>query len=113
MGAIDSGIGTVLVVLREVILENRASSVIDKSVAEHPHFDEVYRALEWRIARNPEVGVLVAGFEPPRRVIRSTSWPAFPGALVLTYTYTAEVVTVIGAKVIPPGSTGAAKVKSA
>lgn len=98
---------------RNLILENRAASVIDAAAVTYPRIRDMYEGLEWRITRQPESGELIAGFDPPRRIVHSLEWPGFPGSLVLTYQYTDTDVEVIGAKIVPPASSKIPSIKSA
>jgi hypothetical protein len=42
--------------LRTVVLSDEAQEVLDRESTLHPRLDEVYRGLEWRLARKPEDG---------------------------------------------------------
>lgn len=102
-----------MALMRTVVLENRAANIITEAEKAYPRIRDMYDALEWRISRQPESGALLAGFDPPRRVVHSLEWPGFPGSLVLVYTHDENEVTVIGARIIPPASAKIAQIKSA
>lgn len=44
---------------RDVFISHDARRLIDNKIHEFPLLNDIYRALEWRLAREPEVGMLV------------------------------------------------------
>lgn len=87
-------------VARTVILEKKAAAAIDVAVRIYPDLDKIYRALEYRIARNPHAGHCIPRSNPPTHIIRSKEWRGTP-SLVLLYRFTNDEVTVLSARVRP------------
>ncbi|TKB72410.1 MAG: hypothetical protein E8D45_10890 [Nitrospira sp.] len=70
---------------RTVILERVVEEFLEEEKSSYPPLERVFRALEWRIARQPEVGAPVPGTNPKRYIVKSSY--RFPLPLVLTLMY--------------------------
>ena len=76
--------------------EHHVTEDVNFAVAQYPFAEDAFEAAKWRIARDPECGILVSGIDahPPRRVVhfppvRQTS---SPGLLVRYYPLPTMVV---------------------
>lgn len=80
---------------RTVILEIAAQEELDDQIKRINRIADVYSGLEWRVARNPEAGVLIPRSKPMQYLIKSLAFN-FPVPLVLTlgYHFTDELVTI-------------------
>ena len=86
---------------RTIILDKRAEASLDDGVLKHPGLSEVYRALEWRLARDAESGGLrIPRVDPPTYVMRAHEWVNTP-SLVVLYRFDADTVTVLRMRVRP------------
>lgn len=85
---------------RTVILENVVREYLEAEIRGYPRLRDYYRALEWRIARQPELGYPVPSSNP-RRYLAKTIPFRFPVPLVLTimYRYTESEVVIELARV--------------
>lgn len=68
---------------RDVALSADARRPLDNEIHRFPLLDDIYRALEWRLARQPDVGLRISN---GWHVIRSQAWDA-PGAAVIVALY--------------------------
>ncbi|SRR6266550_3797817 len=85
---------------REIVEEEAVSASV-KLIEADTRLRELYRGLQWRLARGPELtGQAVPGSNPPVRVVVSNPTPAFPDVLVLVFTYTSERVHIFGMQII-------------
>lgn len=86
---------------RTVILEPAAQAYLEEQERKDPMLNNVLRALEWRLARQPEIGYRVPGYNPPRFLVKSRPYRLpFPRFLRLLYRYTENEVTVEFAQVV-------------
>ncbi len=67
---------------------------------------ELFDGLKWRLARDPEGGYPIPATNPPRYVMRSQRWPAFPSVIVVAYTFTDDEVVIHGVRIIGPAAAG-------
>lgn len=96
---------------REIVEEHSVSASIQVIEADQ-RLSEVYRGLQWRLARGPEqTGQAVPGTNPPVRVVVSNPTPGFPDVLVLLFTYTEEKVHIFDMQIVK--APGMEKQKSA
>ena len=65
---------------RDVAISHDARQLLDNNVRQFPLLDDIYRALEWRLARMPEDGELI---RDDWYVIRSQSWGASGAAIIV------------------------------
>lgn len=79
---------------RSVILESAAAEFLDESADRLPRLKDVLQALEWRLARQPEIGTPVSSFSPLRYLVKSEDWGVFPFRLTLLYPFTDEEVII-------------------
>ena len=84
---------------RTVILERVVEEFIEQERRTYPPLERVLRALEWRIARQPEVGYPVPGTNPKRYIVKSSYRFPVPLALTLMYRYTETEVVIELARV--------------
>lgn len=90
--------------IRQVVQEHKATTVLDAEIGKYPNLSEVYRSLEWRLARQPEAGHRVPSSNPESFVIHANEWVDAP-QLVLLYHFTDDTVTITGARtVLDPAS---------
>jgi len=85
---------------RIVRYERVVQDYLTQEIRNHRRLAEVLRALEWRLARQPEIGYQIPNLTPPRFLAKSLPY-RFPIPLVLTlmYQYTDEEVIVELARV--------------
>jgi hypothetical protein len=67
-----------------------------KTNKKFPRLEDLWRGFEWRLARDPGIGVPVPGSVPTLCVVktRDSSVPGVPTVLVL-YTFDTTVITVL------------------
>ena len=83
--------------MRTVRLEHNAQPELDRLAKQHARFDEVYRAMEWLLANDPESqGIARNGH---RVCFHFSAWADVPG-IVVVYTHTDELVTIYGIRAI-------------
>lgn len=83
--------------MRTVRLEHSAQPELDRLVRQHHRFDEVYRAMEWLLANDPESqGVARNGH---RVCFHFSGWADMPG-IVVVYTHTDQLVVIYGIQAI-------------
>lgn len=85
--------------MRTVRLEPAAEQSLKEYEEEFSSFDEVYRALEWLLANNPEQGISINN--RVRVCFHAARWAATPGILAV-FSYTKDMVVIYGIKAIPP-----------
>jgi hypothetical protein len=83
---------------RTVVESAEVSTLLDAETKRHERLQDLFDGLKWRIARDPEAGYSVPGTRPALCVIRSDDALGLP-VLVLAYTFDADQVVVIGARV--------------
>src|SRR5207248_5461574 len=85
---------------REIVEEHSVSASV-KVIEADQRLREVYRGLQWRLARGADrTGQAVPGTNPPVRVVVSNPTPGFPDVLVLLFTYTAEKVHIFDMQIV-------------
>lgn len=84
---------------RTVIIEPETEKFLQEEADRLDRLDDVYRALEWRLARNPSVGEPVPGWNPPRFLVKSLNWQSIPFRLTLLYSFTEEEVFIEFARI--------------
>jgi hypothetical protein len=78
---------------RTVVLEPAASEYLDAQIKKFERLKDVYRAWEWRLARQPEMGVTVSTIEPPRFAIKTPPYrQPVPCTMRILYRYTDDAV---------------------
>ena len=81
-----------MAVAREVALSDHARKVLDHESHQFSLLDDIYRAFEWRLAREPDVGESVGD---SWHVMRSKAWKAHDAAVIVAlYTFTDQRVEV-------------------
>lgn len=86
---------------RTVIWESAVGEYLEKEERKDPYLKNVARALEWRLARQPEIGYRVPTFNPPRYLVKSKPYRLpLPRYLRLLYRYTDDEVIIEFAKVV-------------
>ena len=84
---------------RTVIVEPAVEEYLREEERKDPLLRNVFRALEWRLARQPEIGYRVPGFNPPRYLVRSQPYRLpVPRFLRLLYRFTEEEIVLEFAK---------------
>ena len=79
---------------RTVILEDAAREYLDEEERKYPRLSEVYRALEWRIARQPEAGYRIPNYTPARYLVKSLYRQPCACILTLMYRFTESEVNI-------------------
>ncbi|HXF93637.1 MAG TPA: hypothetical protein VNK46_12840 [Nitrospiraceae bacterium] len=93
-----------MAVARTVVIEPAAKEYLEQEEQKDPLLRNVVRALEWRLARQPEIGYRVPGFTPPRYLVRSQPYRLpVPRFLRLLYRYTEDEVVIEFAQVETAG----------
>src|SRR5207249_404502 len=89
---------------RTVIVEPAVEDYLREEERKDPLLRNVLRALEWRLARQPEIGYRVPGYNPPRYIVRSQPY-RMPVSrfLRLLYRYTDDEVIIEFAQVETAG----------
>jgi len=57
--------------VRTVIIERETEKYLQDAVDRIPRLEDVYGALEWRLARNPEIGEQIPNWNPPKYLVKS------------------------------------------
>ena len=89
---------------RTVVDEKSVSAILDAEIARDASVEDVIDSLKWLIARKPDSGYLIGGSNPPRYVIKSKPYPAFPTILRLLYTWDDNEVNVLDASFERPAA---------
>lgn len=86
---------------RTVILEPPVQAYLEEQERKDPMLKNVLLALEWRLARQPEIGYRVPGYNPPRYLVKSRPYRLpLPRFLRLLYRYTDNEVIIEFAQVV-------------
>lgn len=85
--------------IRTVIVEPETEKYLQEEAERLNRLDDVYRALEWVLARNPSVGIQISRWNPPRFLVKSINWVSIPFRLTLLYRFTDEEVVIEFAKI--------------
>jgi hypothetical protein len=85
--------------VRTVIVEPETEKYLQNEADRLNRLDDVYRSLEWRLARNPSIGEQIPGWNPPRFLVKSINWKSIPFRLTLLYRFTDEEVVIEFARV--------------
>jgi hypothetical protein len=85
---------------RCVVIEPAVQEYLDQEIRSYPRLEHIFQGLEWRLARQPELGYPVPNSNP-RRFLAKTIPYRFPVPLVLTvmYRYTESEVIIELARV--------------
>ena len=80
---------------RSVTIEEAAREELDEQIRRFTRIEDIYRGLEWRIARNPEAGAIIPRSDPAQFIVKSRPF-FFPVPLILTMAYhlTDDLVTI-------------------
>lgn len=86
---------------REVIVEPIVQDFLHSEIKKFHRLQNIFDALCWRLAREPEAGAVVPHLiDPPRFLIRSKAYRfPLPQALVLLYHYSDTAVTIEMARI--------------
>ncbi len=91
-------------ILREIVEEHCVAQEIDKLNVKHVRLEEVFSALKWRLAKQPQVGYrMFASDGTDKYLIKTDPNPTLniPGILLL-YTYNDIQVNIIDIRVDEP-----------
>ena len=84
---------------RTVVLDPRAQESVDLELSKNTRFDELWRAVEWLLARTPEAGKPRLGTSPDKFLVcvisrdRLVEIPGLPELWVI-YSYTQDEVQI-------------------
>lgn len=80
---------------RTVILEPTAEAYLEEQIRCFERLRDIYRAWEWRLAREPEIGVRVSTTEPPRFAFKTPPYrEPVPCTMRILYRYTDDQVII-------------------
>jgi len=87
--------------MRTIIEEEHVSSKLDKHAAQYPRVNDVWRGVEWLLARKPERGVFLDEFEGEDLYLFKSSIISTPNIPVITvlYKFNANEVTILDIKI--------------
>ncbi|SRR6266566_4548268 len=93
-----------MAVARTVVESAAVSQAIDAEVQKHSGLEDLYRGIQWRICREPEIGYPVPGTNPPLSVVRAFGWAKYPGEVVVAYSHDDNEVVLHGIRFDYPAS---------
>jgi len=85
--------------VRTVIVESETEKYLQDEADRLDRLNDVYRALEWLLARNPEMGEQIPDWDPPKYLVKSINWQSIPFRLTLLYRFTNEEVFIEFARI--------------
>lgn len=88
---------------REIVEEESASASV-RVIEADARLSEVYRALQWRIARDADTAGQEVPGHPGSRIVVSTPTPGFPDVLAVVYTHTPERASIIDMQIQRAGA---------
>lgn len=92
--------------MRTIVEEQIAQTKIDSAKNKYKRLEDIYNGLSWRLAREPESGVLIGNKNPDIYLIKIDPVVdmQLPGILAL-YSYDDNQVNVLDVRIDPPSIT--------
>jgi hypothetical protein len=88
-------------VYRTIVESNNVVNVIHKEQTSWPRLEEVFEGMKWRLARKPESGTKLAGYEGYYLLVNNDSIEVVGlPRVVLLYTYNDDEVLIENVRVV-------------
>lgn len=87
--------------MRTVVLSKKAQAILDAEIARFPRLEDVYRGLEWRIARDTGAGKPLPNTRPKAYLIRWRELGPTPSLMLVYRETTKGEIEVVSARVRP------------